>query len=158
MAAAVLVHRVDGGLVDSPVYSRRAYLLPVVAGLLAVVIVLVAATRRLASDERLRSVLLGVVVVLALVESVTFARSYWPHSDRDAFYPQTSVHDYLAARDGNGERYAATGFTMFPGTHVYYGLSTPNGHGFTQPVWMDLLKTVDPTVQRTPTWIGRAHV
>lgn len=156
IGTAVLVHRVDSGLADSDIYSRRAFLLPAVAGLVAVVVALAVATRRIAADERIRSVLLGALVVLVLVESVTFVRSYWPHTDRDAFYPETSVHEYLAARDGNGERYAATGFTMFPGTNVYYGLSTPNGHGFTQKPWMELLKTVDPTVQRTPTFTAFA--
>jgi hypothetical protein len=45
-----------------------------------------------------------------------------------------------------------TGFTMFPGVNVYYDLSSPNGHVFTPLPWMELLKTVDPTVAKTQTF------
>ena len=43
------------------------------------------------------------------------------------------------------------GSAMYPGTNVYYKLSTPNGHGFTSLAWMDLLKNVDPDVARSST-------
>ncbi len=138
-------------------YRASAFILPLIAGGVAVAVVGIAATRRFATaPNRARIAVLAVLPIIVLVESTTFARGFWPRIERNEFYPTTSVHSFLARNSQNGERYIGTGFTMLPGTNVYYELSTPNGHGFTTPRWMELLKTIDPTVAHTPTFTAFA--
>lgn len=151
-ASAALAWRIHSTYHDDPGYRARVWIVPIAAlavALGAVVVVSMPSTNR---RRWLRVGALALVPAVVLVESLVFARGFWPRQDRRLFYPVTSVQRYIAARDGDGARYAATGNTMFPGTNVYYGLATPNGHGFTDPRWMDLLRTVDPTVMKTPTF------
>jgi hypothetical protein len=150
--AADAIHRFDHTYASNRFYDRNAWALPLVAGVIAFLIVIALAFRPVSGRTLLRTGLLSILPVIVVIESVTFAHGFWPHTPRNEFYPDTSVHDFLAAHDHGGARYMGTGFAMFPGVNVYYDLSTPNGHVFTPPTWMDLLKTVDPTVAKTQTF------
>jgi hypothetical protein len=86
-----------------------------------------------------------------LVEALAFVLPFWARIPVDEFYPRTPVHRFLAAHL-DGQRFVATGGAMLVGTNLFYGLSTPNGHAFTEPRWKELLRAVEPRVFRTQTY------
>jgi hypothetical protein len=150
--AADAIYKIDHTFASNPLFHLKSLALPLIAGGIAFVAVLALAFRPVATLRPLKLGLLVVLLVLVTIESTTFAHGFWPRTPRDEFYPDTSVHQFLAANDHDGARYMGTGLTMFPGVNVYYDLSSPNGHVFTPPPWMELLKTVDPSVAKTETF------
>ncbi len=150
--AVLVVRAVDVSFDHELRYTRHVLIGPTAAGVCTLLVAMLLAANRVARRERLRTVLLALVLVIATAESTAFARGFWPRSARRDFYPVTSVHRYLQSQSGQGDRYVALGPVMLAGTNVYYGLASPTGHGFTLPPWMDLLRTVDPKVQLSPTY------
>jgi hypothetical protein len=149
---AVALYKLDHTYGSNPLFHRRTLLLPLVAGAIAFAVAVALGFRRVVERQGPKTVLLAVLPLIVVIESTTFAHGFWPRTPKGQFYPDTSVHQFLAANDAGGARYMGTGYAMFPGVNVYYDLSSPNGHVFTPHPWMDLLKTVDPTVERTQTY------
>ncbi len=147
LATIVLVYRNHIAYDHFAAYRFWDMGIPLMVGAFACVLVLAAGTTRFNRlIGRIPALIPGIIVVIVLVESATFARGFWPHIDRKFFYPTTSTHEFLRANSRGGERYVATGLTMNPGVNVYYGLSTPNGHGFVAPRWTELLRAIDPPI------------
>jgi hypothetical protein len=133
-------------------YVARQAIVPLLAGAaaLAVVVWMVGPWR----PERAarRQVLLASFAVLFAVEALVLVVPKFPRIDRDEFYPETAVHEFLADHIGD-ERFAAAEFAMLPNTNAIYGLRSVTGHGHHQPPWSALLRTADPTVfSRSPTF------
>jgi hypothetical protein len=139
-AAAVRASRVDeeGALV-------RALVVPGVATVAAVVGVVLAVRR-----PSLRAAASCALAVVVTVEALAFVRPFWPRTDPDEHYASTPTHEFLAAHL-DGDRMAAGGVTMWPGTNAVYGLRTPTGHVFHDRRWVELLEAADPEVMRRPT-------
>ncbi|MGH9168853.1 MAG: YfhO family protein, partial [Acidimicrobiia bacterium] len=92
------------------------------------------------------AVVLWILPLLFGLEAVAFARSYWPVSERDEFYPVTAAHRQLAQRIGR-ERLAGAGGALFPGSTTFYGLRslTTNNTLPQMPEWEELIRAADPT-------------
>ena len=87
-------------------------------------------------------VLLPVVVV---AQGTAFFHTVMPGDSPSLFYPVTADHRFLASRLGH-DRFASAGLTLYDSTAYYYGLRSPTGHEFTDAKWLDLLRSVDPSV------------
>ena len=116
--------------------------LPIVVGVLAVVVLVLALAR-----GNLGRVALGLLPVLVAVESIAFIAPRWPSESKDQVYPVTDVHAFLAKSLGE-QRFGMSRGTMFAGTPTYYRLRTVNGHAFPQPTWKDLVSSATPTIRQ----------
>ena len=99
----------------------------------------------------LRRPALGGLAVLAVAQSAMFAHTMLPLSRVQNMFPVTPTHGYLQ-QHLDGERFGASGTTLYPVTGTYYKLRTPVGHEFTAPRWWDLLRAIDPRTRVTPTY------
>ncbi len=142
-AAAVRVARAEG-FGD---HLRSTISIPVLLVIGSVVLIVVAARGRRPANV-LAPTLLAVLVV---VQSTVFAGTLLPGSRRVDFYPMTPTHTYLS-ENLHGDRYGATGNTMFAPTSDYYELRTPVGHEFTDQRWKDIVFAADPQAQLTVTY------
>lgn len=91
------------------------------------------------------------LVVLVVVQGTVFAHTMLPLSQRDLLYPETPVHEFLRENIGHS-RYGAGDGTMDAAISDWYRLRSPTGHEFTDPRWKDLLRAVDPNVERSGTY------
>jgi hypothetical protein len=82
------------------------------------------------------------VPLLIAVESFTFAYPYWPRTSKADFYPTTAAHQFLQRHLG-GERLAAEGLVLYPGTTTFYGLRSVTAHTFQASTWADLVKAAN---------------
>lgn len=114
----------------------------------ALLAVAVAARRR---RDALRTVALGLLPVVVVVQSLVYVLPLWPRIPRDQFYPLTPTHVFLDTHLGS-DRYAAEGYVLFPGTNTYYRQRSADGHAFTAPTWREALQAVDEDVFVTPTF------
>jgi hypothetical protein len=124
-----------------------AAVLPAAAGLVALVLLGLAVSRRPAA----RRLALVALPALVLVESLAFVLPFWPRVDRSAFYPVTPTHRFLAEHLGS-DRFDGAQLTLYPSTGQFYGLRSATGHSFLQPTWADLIRTVDPAAFASPTF------
>lgn len=143
--AIVSVHADARGAGQSA-YVDPQLLWAVLGGLIAVVAAAAAIFR-----PRLRRIALLILAATVTVQGAAFAKEFWPEISPSQFYPVTATHRFLAQNLG-GDRFAADGQTMLPGTNTYYRLRSVGGHAFTEPQWKDLLNTVDPKAFLTPTY------
>jgi Bacterial membrane protein YfhO len=149
---AFALHRVQLASRGRTQVASSRYVLPVVAALLALgVVAIVSLPLRSKRQPLVRAVALASLPALVLVEGLAFVLPFWARVPVDDFYPRTPVHAFLAEHLDR-DRFVASGGTMLTGTNVYYGLSTPNGHSFTDPKWRELLRAIDPAVFRTQTY------
>lgn len=132
------------GYVDHLVHVARVPALLVVAAVAAVLL-----TRF--GPSRVRVVGPVVLALLAVGQSTAFAHTMLPLSDPSNLYPVTPTHAFLRDHIA-GDRYAASGRTMYPATSDYYELRTPVGHEFTDERWRDLLLATDPGVEMSRTF------
>lgn len=86
-----------------------------------------------------------------LLPAVSVAQSWWPLSDADTFYPETSTHSYLQENLGQ-DRYASVDRTMSPATSSAYQLRSLTGHGFSSPQWRETMTLIDPDFYLTQTF------
>lgn len=128
---------------------RGALVAPLVTTAVIVGAVVVAVVLRRRAVPWALAVLVAVPAAVAF-ESVSFAREYWPRSDRELFYAETPTHEFLAAELGP-DRFASSGNTMWSGTQGAYALRGTTGHTFHPPQWVDVLEVADPETMRTPT-------
>jgi hypothetical protein len=122
----------------------------IIPGLLLVLATAVLAGSRL-KMVRSKDVAFVVVPVLVAAQAAQFFHTVLPGDSKANFYPRTGTHQFLAANLGPN-RFGSSDRTMYTATALYYGLRTPTGHQFHDPVWEDLLKAVDPGVMSTPTF------
>lgn len=99
---------------------------------------------RFRGTPRLR-LLIIIVPVLIVVESLAFARPFWPRIPPAQFYPTTDTHTFLDKHIGY-DRLVAENRTLYPGTTTFYGLRSVTGHVFAHPRWRDLLIATDASV------------
>ncbi|MBD3778478.1 MAG: YfhO family protein [Micrococcales bacterium] len=105
-----------------------------------------------ATRRRFLAVVAGVALPLVVMaQAVPVARTWWPISDKETFYPVTQTHQYLLDHIGH-DRYAAAGWTMYPATSSFYGLRAVTGHSFHQPEWKALLLAADEDAMATRTF------
>ena len=141
--AVVRVARSDG-FTDHLLSTVTLPLLILVVGAVLVVVA--------ARGPRSASVLaLALLAVLVVAQASAFAHTLLPGSRVQDFYPVTPTHAYLSA-NLHGDRYGATGNTMFAPTSDYYELRTPVGHEFTDQRWKDVVYAADPRAQLTVTY------
>ena len=111
--AVVRVARSDG-FTDHLLSTVTLPLLILVVGAVLVVVA--------ARGPRSASVLaLALLAVLVVAQASAFAHTLLPGSRVQDFYPVTPTHAYLSA-NLHGDRYGATGNTMFAPTSDYYEL------------------------------------
>ncbi|MGB6059844.1 MAG: YfhO family protein [Microthrixaceae bacterium] len=100
---------------------------------------------------RLRSGAIAVVALVVVVDAVSWILPYWPRSQPDEFYPETSSHEFLSDVLGE-ERFASLSLTFFPGTSTYYGLRNVGGHNFFDQRWAESLISAG-ALMRSPTFV-----
>ncbi|TML00550.1 MAG: YfhO family protein [Actinobacteria bacterium] len=83
-----------------------------------------------------------VAPLLIAAESLTFAYPYWPRTSKADFYPTTAAHQFLQRHLG-GDRLAAEGLALYPGTTTFYGLRSVTAHTFEASTWADLVKAAN---------------
>lgn len=136
----VAIARPHGGV------PLRAFAVPAAFAAAALALILAALRWR-----RLTGPVAVVLLAMLVTQSALFVRDVWPHTPRDQFYPVTATHRFLDDHLG-GDRYAAFGEAMVPGTSLYYGQRSLTGHLFVESRWLDLLRAVEPGVMRSPTY------
>jgi hypothetical protein len=100
---------------------------------------------------RWRTALLATLPLLFLAQALPWVWSFWPRTDREDFYPDSSAHEFLAERL-SGDRFVAEGLTMYPFAAGVYGLRSVTGHTFTDQRWKEALAAVDPEIWRSRTY------
>ena len=119
-------------------YAVKQFVFPALV-LLAAVAAVVVAYR---ATGRWRTLAVGVLPLLVMVEAVALAEPFLPRVPKSRFY-RHSLHEFLADHIGS-DRCAASGLTMWPGTNTWYRLRAVTGHLYHQPTWADLLREVNP--------------
>jgi hypothetical protein len=129
-----------------------AVMLPVAIALAAVTAVTLCYFLR----GRWRTAVLATLPFLFLAQALPWVWSFWPRSDRESFYPESSAHDFLSERL-SGDRFVAEGLTMYPFAAGVYGLRSVTGHTFTDERWEEALAAVDPEIWRSRTFSALPH-
>ncbi|AEG45122.1 YfhO family protein [Isoptericola variabilis] len=93
------------------------------------------------------------VFALVTVPAIDVARGWWPQVDLGYFYPSTPAIAFLDEHL-DGQRYAAVGQTMLPGSSTAYRQRSLGGHAFVTPEWREVLLAADPDSMLTPTYAG----
>ena len=123
----------------------------VVAGGLAAAAAAVVVLARVGPRGRLAA---GVLVpLLVAVPALAVARTWWPLSPPETFYPTTAVHDFLDDELGH-DRFVTVDQAMLPSSNTLYRLRTADGHAFATSEWIDLMTAVDPQIRRTVTYMS----
>ncbi len=97
----------------------------------------------------LRGLALVIIPILITVQALTLVVPYWVRPDRETFYPQTQVHEFLAAHLG-AERYASGGDALMVGESSYHQLRSLNGHAFLNARMGELIEGLPGTQFRDP--------
>ena len=118
-----------------------------ILGLVAVA-ALVAA---LPSWRLLRMGVAASTIVLVAMPAISVARTWWPLSDADTFYPRTPAIDQLSDTIGQN-RLASVGRAMSPATPSIYGMRSITGHTFSTPQWHEVMAQVAGGFHMTPTF------
>jgi hypothetical protein len=128
-------------------YVVRQSILPAVSFICALVLIV----GSLRSARTGRAGVFAVPVLIA-AESLAFVLPFWPRIPRAEFYPTTSAHTFLQKNLGS-ERLAASEFTLYPGTTLFYRINSVTSHSFQYPEWKDLMSGIDPAAFRlSPTF------
>lgn len=92
-------------------------------------------------QRRLRWAALAVLPVLIAGQSLAFAVTYFPRTDKSEFYPTTPTQTYLAAHLGH-ERYFGADPAIYGSVDITYPLRSLQGHSFLQSSLADLVDTL----------------
>jgi hypothetical protein len=142
------VHKIDNVHHVGPALLHGITDALLVAAVTAVVVLLAAAV------PRAREVSILAVAIIVAVQGAAYARGFWPRDPNSSYYPQSPAQALLDRDLGSSWRAAGDDGALRSGTSTFYGYSSPAGHSFIQPEWLDLLKGVDPTVAATATFLS----
>ncbi|MBN8883059.1 MAG: hypothetical protein J0H73_12185 [Salana multivorans] len=129
---------------------ERARSATVLSALIVALVLLLVLLASLARPRWITITTSTLLCTLLTAQGVTTASAWWPFSDRESFYPQTTVHAYLS-ENLEGERYVGAS-AMMPGTSTAYGLRSVEGHAFHAPTWQASIEAVAPDAMRSPTY------
>lgn len=120
--------------------------------MLLVIAVLVGALVVWITPSRLSAAFVMVVTVACVFyPALDVARNWWPLSNSNTFYRQTSAHVYLEEHLGQ-ERYITVGQAMLPGSSSAYQLRSATGHAFTTHEYQVLMAAVNPKTNFSVTY------
>jgi hypothetical protein len=105
--------------------------------------------------RRLRFGAAAILILLVAGQGAQFMAVYYPHSEKDTFYPVTDTHTYLADNLGH-ERYASSFNSIVFGTNTAYGLRSVNGHAFLNTNFAALINGIPDSPIPYPTYIDFA--
>ncbi|MFT5224189.1 MAG: hypothetical protein ACI867_002521, partial [Glaciecola sp.] len=151
--AALAVGVVATGLPDAIDGARRAGsggqlqadLAVAVVGFAVVGGLLWFTSRRTSQRTGVVALLVPALLAIAIADTVRLTRDVWPDVPREALYPSTPAHEFLAANLGN-ERTASAELALYPGTTTWYRIRTVAGHAFPTQQWAEALRKLDPGV------------
>ncbi|OCA93478.1 hypothetical protein [Actinobaculum suis] len=121
----------------------------VVGTLLAVLVIIALCVT--SKEERTRALALAACGGLVAGPATATARTWWPQSSTESFYPPTATHDFLAANLGQ-DRFAPVSIAMLTGSQDAYNLRSMNGHKFTDPRYVEMLERIDPDGRLSATY------
>lgn len=105
--------------------------------------------------RRIRFGMATVLILLIAGQGTQFMVAYYPHSQKNTFYPVTDTHTYLADNLGE-QRYASSYNSIVFGTNTAYGLRSVNGHAFLNANFAALINGIPDTPIPYPTYIDFA--
>lgn len=97
-----------------------------------------------------RGVAVTVIPLLVLVDALAFTQAFWPRTEPDRLYRDTSTDAFLSEHLGH-DRLAGIENTYWNGANKVNGLASITGHHFVPPEWRDLMTAADPDIFLSPT-------
>nr|KEP24629.1 hypothetical protein DA06_01395 [Georgenia sp. SUBG003] len=97
-----------------------------------------------------RRVAAALIPLALLVDALAFTTAYWPRSEPETFYRETTTGQFLTDNLGT-DRMVGVGYAYWNGANKVAGVRSLSGHTFVPAEWKELLDQVDPTMFLTPT-------
>lgn len=98
-----------------------------------------------------RSVAALLIPVLLALDGLMFTNAFWPRTEPELLYPQTSTDTFLRENLGD-ERMVGVSSAYWGGAGQVSDIRSLSGHIFVPPEWRDLLLQADPNMFITPTY------
>jgi hypothetical protein len=98
-----------------------------------------------------RSLAALLIPVLLAVDGLMFTNAYWPRTEPELLYPETSTDTFLRESLGH-ERMVGVSSAYWGGAGQVSDIRSLSGHIFVPPEWRDLLLQADPNMFITPTY------